>query len=358
MTQRLIQVGTGGQGASWCEYALPPNVADGTIEVVAAVDIDEDAHQHAIDHLDLTAEDCYTDAATAFEEVEADCCSLVVPPHVREGVVERALDHDLDIIAEKPVADTMESAVRIAEMVAEADAKMGITMSHRFRQDVTTLRRRVQEGAYGPVDYLSCRYAVNARSHGWVSHLYEWDEHPMLIDGSIHHLDLLAAMADGECTDVYARTWNPAWSEFDGDPQALVTLTFADGTHATYEGANTNAVTLNGWNNEYLRAECRDATAILDGHEIRTVPYEERAENAGGHTTFEDGEEVPLDDREKWANAWLVAQFGEWLAGGDPMSTRVENALDSMAIVFAAIESAETGESVDPREILAEARET
>ena len=71
MTQRLIQVGTGGQGASWCEYALPPNVADGTIEVVAAVDIDEDAHQHAIDHLDLTAEDCYTDASTSSKAVAA-----------------------------------------------------------------------------------------------------------------------------------------------------------------------------------------------------------------------------------------------------------------------------------------------
>ena len=38
MTPRMIQVGTGGFGASWCRNILPPNIDAGLLEVMAAVD--------------------------------------------------------------------------------------------------------------------------------------------------------------------------------------------------------------------------------------------------------------------------------------------------------------------------------
>ncbi len=43
MAYKVIQVGTGGQGRAWCQRFLPPNIADGLIEVVAAVDVNEAA---------------------------------------------------------------------------------------------------------------------------------------------------------------------------------------------------------------------------------------------------------------------------------------------------------------------------
>ena len=273
---------------------MPPNVEDGLVEVVAAVDVDESAHENAIEHLGLGPEDCYTDARRAFEEVAADCCGIAVPPQFREEIVAAAVEHDLDIIAEKPIADTLEGAVRVADMVADADAKMGVTMTHRYRRDVTTMRRRLADGEFGSLDYLTLRYTANSRSYGW--QLYDWERHPFLIDGSIHHLDLLAAMADADCEQVYAQSWNPDHSEFSGDPNALVTLTFEDGTHAQYEGVNTNAVTLNGWHSEYVRAECSDATAILSDGELRQFRFDPDDENCAGRLAFEDGKRIPLDE--------------------------------------------------------------
>ena len=40
MGYRMIQIGTGGFGATWCREFLPPSVEEGRIEVVAAVDLD------------------------------------------------------------------------------------------------------------------------------------------------------------------------------------------------------------------------------------------------------------------------------------------------------------------------------
>ena len=90
MSYRMIQVGTGGFGASWCRSFLPPNVADGLIEVVAAVDLNPAAHANAIEYLDLPPEKCYTDLERALDDNPADFCTVVVPPALHEAVVDAA----------------------------------------------------------------------------------------------------------------------------------------------------------------------------------------------------------------------------------------------------------------------------
>ncbi|MFC7018572.1 MULTISPECIES: Gfo/Idh/MocA family protein [Haloarcula] len=371
MTHRLVHVGLGGQGTHWVEDVLPPNVDAGRIEVVAAVDTDPDRLERAEDHLDLPASRCYTDLDTALTERDADFVSVVTPPGAHEVVVDIALEHGCDVLSEKPIADTLEASVRIARKVADADAKMGITMSHRFDRDKTTFRRAVRDGSAGPIDYLAGRFAGAVRERGYYSpYVYEMDD-LLLLDGAVHHLDILASLVGAPCEQVYAETWTPEWADYEGHTTGFVTMTFADGTRAMYEGSYANATERNGWGNEMFRAECRDETVVLDRREVRRYPYtphdaSDGAEEAeptasdGGETTEAaadgDGIPVPLADRPTWGNAWLVEQFCDWLDGGEPMATNVQDNLQSMAIVFAAIESSERGEPVDVQALLDEAR--
>ena len=60
-TYRLIQVGTGGRGRGWRSRFIPPHVASGRIEVVAAVDVNPEAFGNAQTHLGVPPEKCYTD---------------------------------------------------------------------------------------------------------------------------------------------------------------------------------------------------------------------------------------------------------------------------------------------------------
>ncbi|MDP6380250.1 MAG: Gfo/Idh/MocA family oxidoreductase [Phycisphaerae bacterium] len=273
MAYKMIQVGTGGFGASWCSQFLPPNVDDGLVEVVAAADINPDALKNAREHLRLPADRCYTDIKKAFVENRADFCTVVVPPAFHEEVVDLALSYDMNILSEKPIADTLAASVRIAEKVKKAGVKMGVTMSHRFRQDVTTLRSLIQSGDYGPLDYLVCRFTCDCRKYGtWGAFRYEIPD-ALLVEGAVHHLDLLADMAGPKCDTIYAQTWNPDWSEFAGDAQALVMMHMSNGTRAFYEGAKTNAIGLNGWGDEYIRAECQAATLIMNHRTIERLPH-------------------------------------------------------------------------------------
>ncbi|MWG33476.1 Gfo/Idh/MocA family protein [Halomarina oriensis] len=359
MTTRLVLVGTGNQGEAWCREFLPPNEADGTVDVVAAVDPDADALARGRELLDLPERRCYESAASAVEARDVDALALVVPPSVREPLVDLAVEEGLDLLCEKPLADTLEAAVRIVRRVEDADLRLGVTMTQRYRRDVTTLRRRVRSGEYGPVDNCYCRYAINARSYGtWKpTRLYDVEHHPMLVEGSIHHLDLLADVVGERARTVFCHAWNPPHSAFAGTPNATVQVVTEGETSITYEALNTVAATFNGWGSEHVRVDCVDGTLALDGSELRAFPYDPESEGFVGNTRFEAGEAVPLDEQAKWGNAWLVEQFDDWRDGGEPMATNGRDNLHAMAMVFAAIESAETGEAVDVQSVLADAED-
>jgi predicted dehydrogenase len=172
-----------------------------------------------------------------------------------------------------------------------------------------------------------------------------------MIEGAVHHLDILADLSGGLCDVLYAQTWNPPWGEYAGDSQGLVTMHFANDTRAIYEGAKTNAVGLNGWTREYIRAECEGGTLIMGQRHLEVFPYDP-ASRWSEHREGE-GQEIPLLQQAKWANTWLIEQFVRWLAGGEPMETNVEANLQSVALVFAAIKSSHTGLPVRVQDMLA-----
>lgn len=348
MTYKMILVGTGGQGRYWCSHYLPPNIKEGLLEVVAAVDTNPEALENARKFLGLPADRCYTDIQKAFRENCADFCTIVVPPAFHEPVVDVALEHDMHILSEKPIADTWAGSLRIANKVKCAGKKMGVTMSHRFDQDKTTLRQELKSGRYGALDYLVCRFTCNWRKFGsWGKFRHEIPN-PLMVEGAVHHLDILADLAGARCDTIYAQTWNPPWGEYAGDSQGLVMMHFENGTRALYEGAKTNSVSLNPWGQEYIRAECEKATLILSHRRLECFAY-----NACKQMVKEgDGETIPLLTQSKWSNTWLVEKFVRWLSGGEPMETNVADNLQSVALIFAAIESNQTGQPVRVQDFL------
>lgn len=345
---RMIQVGTGGQGGSWCSRFLPPNIADGRIEVVAAVDVNPDVHNNAQRHLGLPAEKCYTDIGAAFAESPADFCTIVTPPAFHESVVDVALAHDMHILSEKPIADTLEASVRIAAKVKRAGKKMGVTMSHRFDQDKTTLRQELRSGRPGSIDYIICRFTCGLRNFGdWGAHFRHTMDEALMIEGAVHHLDIIADLAGAKCDTIYAQTWNPSWGEYGSGSQAHVMMTFENGVRAMYEGAKTNACGFNGWGREYVRVECEHETLIMDNRRIERFPYAPKQYSREGQ-----GTEIRLLEQPKWMNTWLIAQFLDWLDGGQPMAANIEANLQAVALIFAAIESSRTDQPLKVQEFL------
>ncbi|HUT31974.1 MAG TPA: hypothetical protein VNE39_00725 [Planctomycetota bacterium] len=105
----------------------------------------------------------------------------------------------------------------------------------------------------------------------------------------------------------------------------------------------TNATMLNTWTQDYWRAECEKATLELDSRRLRVL-------------TDLSGERVVTEKRlaqqPAWMNPWLAEMFVDWLNGGPEPPNSLDDNLQCAALLFAAIESAHTGQVVDVQEFL------
>lgn len=342
---RCLHVGLGGWGAAWCRTTLPDLVSTETIDVVGVVDIDPARHLVAQEHLSLPAERCFIDVRHAIEQAEPDFVTVVVTPSHHEEVIDAAVQHHLPILCEKPIADTMAGCCRVYRKVAEAGLPMAVTMSHRFDQDKLSLEQQLRSGEYGRLSYLVHRFTMNNRHFG------DWGEfrhriaNPLLVEGTVHHVDIWRALADADVATIYARTWNPPWGEYAGDSTGMIIAQMTNGVRCLYEGAKANASGLNGWTEDYLRAECEHATLELDRRALHAMHGPK-----GERPTVRD---LPLRaDRTSWLNTMIAEQFCDWLRGGTPPATTLDDNIQCCAALFAAIKSARTGRVIDVQEFL------
>ena len=341
---RFIHVGTGGFGAHWCREVLARLVETGKAEPAAAVDIVPEHLKNAQEAYGIPPERCYTDAAKAFEEAEADFAIVVVPPAAHESIVDLAVAKGLHVLSEKPIADTMAACCRIYHKVKDAGLKMAVTMSHRFDQDKQSLQALIRSGDYGPCHYIVGRNTWNCRKYAsWGAFRYQIPD-ALLVEGTVHHFDVIRALAGSNARTVYCRSWNAPWSDFQGDSSALILIEMDTGIRVCYEGSKTNATTLNGWCQDYWRAECEKATLELDSRRLRVLS------DLGGERVIT---EKALARQPAWTNAWLAELFVDWLAGGDPPPNTLDDNIQCAALLFAAIESAHTGFVIDVQKFLA-----
>jgi len=339
MVKRYIQVGTGGFGRYWCR-GIYPRIADVAVPV-AAVDINPDVHQNAVQYLGLAPEVCYTNANEAMEHHPADFVVVVVPPQFHEEIIDAAISHGLDIVCEKPLADTMEGCIRIYNKVKAAKRKLVVTMSHRFEVEKQTVESMVKSGDYGKLNYIISRLTLKRSS---IPDKNLLEPVNLLTNGLVHNLDTARGICGCNAKTVFADCWTFTAEDGTSGSSGMVQAVMENGVRVQFEESFCNASTLNKWSDEYLRAECADGTITADNRKVtlqnhRGFPFPVMAE-------------IPLRDEPFWDHALIVRNFIKWLDGGRVPDTWIEDNIQCCAFLFAAVESVRTGKVVDVQEFL------
>jgi predicted dehydrogenase len=345
MRKKVLHIGAGSFGIRWCREFLPNNVASGHIEVVGLCDMDRSALKAGAELLNLSPDRCYIDMAEAFEKTKPDFCAIVIPPAYHEAAVDLAIKHGVHILSEKPISDTLEASIRIVEKVRKSGLKAAITMSHRFDQDKQTMYDLVRTGHLGKLNMLSCRVSTDFRKRdSWQVFRHNMAD-PLLIEGAVHHIDMLVSLAGSECVTVYADTWRPEWAEYAGDTDGVIVFSFANSVRAVYEGSVSAAVGVGDFYVERLRADGSNAVAIINNREMELFHRVEHRIRQQG--TAGKGQKTALLQGTKWINSLLIEKFVIWLNGGPAMETTMDATLHSAVVMFAAIESSRTRQAVD-----------
>jgi predicted dehydrogenase len=348
MTLRCLMVGGGGMAANWLRRFFPP--FGDRMEVVGLVDVSEQVLADAGDFLGLPQDRRFTRLAPAFEVVDADFCTIVIPPAVHEEAVMHAVRRGLPILSEKPIADTWEACLRISAAVEAAGLKMQVVQNYRYDAPNLTLRQVLRGGTLGRLNYLVGRFAADYRQYASWGKVFRHEiPHGLLVEGSIHHFDMLRNLAGADCARLGGWEWNPAWSTSKGAFNALYLMEMANGVHASYEGSGTAAGEQNNWHAEYYRAEC-EGGAVAVGRD-RVVRIHRFTRGQGLMT-----EEVPPVKVPYEGHQWIVDEFLTWLDGGPAPATTLADNLQSVAMLFGAIRASETNQVVDVQALLRDGR--
>jgi len=154
--KRCLMIGAGGHADSWIRHILTP-FAD-SVEIVGLVDVSEEALAASGEFLGLPENCRFTQMQAAFDCVQADFCIVSIPARFHERAVLQAAQHGVPVLCEKPLADTWESCQRIYRAVQSSGVKMEVVQNYRYNAPMLAMKRVLQSGELGRLNYSVCRF--------------------------------------------------------------------------------------------------------------------------------------------------------------------------------------------------------
>ena len=352
MTVRFIQVGVGVRGTHWARV-----IQDDPHTVVAAyVDLRLDVAQQKAAEWGQPDVPCFTDLAQALASIEVDAVLLVTPP---EGHFEQAMlafKHGCHVLCEKPLVEEMSEAIDLVRQAENYGLQLMVGMNFRYLPTSQAMRRFVREQRFGVPG--SGHFAYIRNRDGRRTDLNDHPltmRQPMLLEQSIHHLDLMRYCYDAEVVALTADTWRPDWSTYANDCCVSVLLRFENGLHVNYLGTWTS-----GWNHFYFqwRTDCPQGTIIQkaqfdDLHTVELQPHLALE----GKLFKEEAEAEPLQPVQLEASTdfiddtkGLLAEFVEAVEKKKSLDTSGRDHLKTLSLVLACIEAAETSQWIEMRD--------
>jgi predicted dehydrogenase len=332
MTLRILQIGLGNRGRMWAEIiAAHPDVAySGVVDTNPAA-----LAEFGTQHPDVPV---FRDLATALAQSRSDAALLVTPPDGHLDQARAIFAAGLPLLAEKPLTLDLAEASAIVDMADAARLPLTVGLNFRYLPVSQKLRELIAAETLGAPGFGQFTYQRNRDGRQPRLNKYPLTmQHPMMLEQSIHHLDLVRFCYGREVERVHCRTWNPPWSMYAHDSNVACLLTLEDGVEVSYLGTWTG-----GWDQLQFawRTDC--ARGVI-------VQRELFADLALAHMADAELTPVPIAAARPFYDdtAALLSDFVAAIQGGAPVPCSGHDHLRTLALCFAALESSATGQTVE-----------
>jgi predicted dehydrogenase len=328
------------------------NLRDRGYEVGGGVDVDEQARSAF--EAEYGAPTFETPAALYDRGI--DGVIVTTPNKFHEDAAVPAFEADVNVLLEKPVAHTVESAERIASAERDSDGFGMVGFHSRFLNPVQTIKAYDEAGTFGDITHIESNYLRRRGVPGrgsWFTRK-ELSGGGALIDIGVHALDLALYLLEyptvEEVTGVTRSefggredyTYLGMWGEdqgaehFDVDDSVTAFVRTAEGTITLEVSWATNRE-----QNATTHVRGTDAGATFDRHgddlTLHSVGQEGTAHLIDSDVAFGD------DD----AHGKELERFVEAIAADEqPGISTLAEGLTVQRVIDAIYESSETGRSV------------
>lgn len=178
--------------------------------------------------------DLYSDYYEALEATKPDAVCISTYPDTHEEYAVKALESGCHVFIEKPLADTVEGAERVAEAAEKAGKKLLVGYILRYHPSWQKFTELAQEMGKP----LVMRMNLNQQSHGpkWTVHRNLMKSLSPIVDCAVHYIDVMCQMTRSrpvQVSAIGARLTQdiPDWNYNYGQLQ----IRFEDGSVGWYE---------------------------------------------------------------------------------------------------------------------------
>lgn len=328
-----ILVGCGAMSRAWLEAARQ---IDG-LSIVGLVDLEVERARARAAEFGLDAA-VGVSAVAMIDDLQPDLVFDVVVPAARASVVLPALARGCHVLTEKPLAASLDEARAIVAAARDAGRVHAVVQNRRYLAGIRRIRRFLDGGAIGRPTSVHADFFLAPRFGGF----REAMAHVLLLDMAIHTFDALRAMTGLEARRVYGREWEPANSWYSSGSSAVAIFDLEGGAVFTYRGSWCADGAPTSWEAAW-RIVGERGSLVWDGFEdVRAEALSDLGDGAWGPPA--PIEVPPLDPRDRVGGHLGVLQdFVAATRGGRPPETAGSDNLRSLAMVFGAIRSVETG---------------
>jgi len=339
---RIVIVGCGDVSPTWIEYLLRRE----DCEIIALADVRIEAAEEKKNRFSLNCP-VYSDGVQAIEECKPNLvCDLTVPASHCD-ITTAALKRDIDVIAEKPMSNNLESAEYMVKTAVESGKNYSLLHQRRFLNGIRDIRDFLDTGAVGKPGFICCDFFLGPHYFGGFKELMD---SPLLIDMSVHTLDMARYILNAEPVSVYCHEFNPAGSWFRDKSSAIAIYEMSDGSVFCYRGSWSAEGHHTTWEADW-RIQCEKGTIRWDGAAEPTCEVPVETETPKFLNTFR---RIPIPRNYQGAEGYdgCLNEMFAALEEGRPALTDCRDNIHSIRMLFGAVKSAREGRKIYIKDLL------
>lgn len=338
--ERVIVVGAGGISHPWFSAINAEQ-----LDVVAVVDLRKEAAEAQIEKYQLARAVAAVDVDQTLLDHPADFLIDLTIPAAHFDVTTKALRAGLHVVGEKPMAQTMEQAREMIRTSEQTGKLFMTSQSRRWDTNHATIASTLRAGRLGTITGANCDFYIGAHFGGFRDEM----QHVLILDMSIHHFDLARLFLGANAKRVWCEESNPAGSWYAQGSTANCVFEMENGVRFNYRGSWCSEGCHTSWNGDW-RFIGTDGSML---YEKDKTPHGQVVADRGEkkfHLPLKELEIVPTTI-EKTAFHGGLDEMLRFIRTGQKPQTECHDNIHSLAMVHAAIRSAELGRSVQLSEV-------
>lgn len=314
---------------------LEPAVRIPGYQIVGLVDLDPTVAMKRREEFGLPDAVVGTDLREVLAKTGAQVVFNCTIPGAHFAVTMESFRAGCHVLTEKPLANSLAEA---RKMIAESERRnllFAVLQNYRYQPEIRHIRNLISRNLIGKISALHADFQIGAHFGGFRDEM----DHVLLLDMAIHTFDMARFLGGVSPEAVYCHEFNPAESWYHGGAAAHAIFEMGDGVVFNYRGSWCAQGVPGSWNGTW-RIQGSKGAILWDG--ASGIRVEKVVGKSGFfHKTECKDEIVNAPKNFIRGHEAILREFLNCMHNGGVMETVASDNIQSLAMVFQAISSAQ-----------------